>query len=119
MEHYTCIAEQAHTALELILVPKNSKFSDHLSWNYYKINIAPSLLGLWPMKLFGWLATVPVPLIKLLPHKIEHQNLTVITTFWKIIYNYIILKQNVWEKKKYLKNLRSYINILEGPAVLE
>ena len=32
MEHYTfIIAEQTHTALELILVPKNSKFSDHLS----------------------------------------------------------------------------------------
>ena len=50
------------SALELILVPKNSKFSDHLSWNYYKIKIVPSLLqvktykGLWPMKV-GWLAT--------------------------------------------------------------
>ena len=87
-------------SLELILVPKNSKFSDHLSWNYYKIKIVPSLLqvktykGLWPMK-FGWLDTRIYLLYNCSPYEIEHQNLTVITTFWKIIYNSIILRQNV------------------------
>ena len=75
-----------------------------------------------------WLTCHPDLLYKCSPYEIEHQNFTVITTFWKIIYNSIILRQNVRGGKKkekndwpYLKkkNLRSCVNILEGPGVLE